>query len=145
VPEPSLAAEVLGPSPTAEAAEASSAVGVVTVEEMMELAMCRYIDFPGIGVIDLEAPQLPEKVLEMATERMFVEPSIMEMIASVSEVLHDYERAGGFAPATAAEMAEGAFEVPAVVWTSLGPLHRWVPGPTTRWASGTTRLVPHDT
>jgi hypothetical protein len=28
-----------------------------------------------------------------------------------------------------------------VVWTSLGPLPRWVPGPTTRWAPGTTRLA----
>jgi hypothetical protein len=34
---------------------------------------------------------------------------------------------------------------PAVVWTSLGPLHRWVPGPTTRWAPGTTRLALHGT
>jgi hypothetical protein len=25
-----------------------------------------------------------------------------------------------------------------VVWTSLGPLHRWVPGLTTRWAPKTT-------
>jgi hypothetical protein len=33
----------------------------------------------------------------------------------------------------------------AIVWTSLGPLSRWVPGPTTRWAPRTTRLVPHDT
>jgi hypothetical protein len=32
-----------------------------------------------------------------------------------------------------------------VVWTSLGPLPRWVPGPTTRWAPGTTRLGLHDT
>jgi hypothetical protein len=32
-----------------------------------------------------------------------------------------------------------------VVWTSLGPLPRWVPGPTTRWAPGTTRLGSHDT
>jgi hypothetical protein len=32
-----------------------------------------------------------------------------------------------------------------VVWTSLGPLLRWVPRPTTRWAPGTTRLGPHDT
>jgi hypothetical protein len=32
-----------------------------------------------------------------------------------------------------------------VVWTSLGPLPRWVLGPTTRWAPGTTRLVPHST
>jgi hypothetical protein len=34
---------------------------------------------------------------------------------------------------------------PPVVWTSLGPQPQWVPGPTTRWASGTTRLVPHGT
>jgi hypothetical protein len=33
----------------------------------------------------------------------------------------------------------------AVVWTSLGPLPRWVPGPTTRWAPGTTRLTLHGT
>jgi hypothetical protein len=33
----------------------------------------------------------------------------------------------------------------AVIWTSLGPLPRWVPGPTTRWAPGTTRLGPHGT
>jgi hypothetical protein len=30
-----------------------------------------------------------------------------------------------------------------VVWTSLGPLPRWVPGPTTQWALGTTRLALH--
>jgi hypothetical protein len=32
-----------------------------------------------------------------------------------------------------------------VVWTSLGPLPRWVIGPTTRWALGTTRLALHGT
>jgi hypothetical protein len=32
-----------------------------------------------------------------------------------------------------------------VVWTSLGPLPRWVPGPTTRWAPRTTRLALHGT
>jgi hypothetical protein len=32
-----------------------------------------------------------------------------------------------------------------LVWTSLGPLPRWVPGPTTRWAPGTTRLALHGT
>jgi hypothetical protein len=31
------------------------------------------------------------------------------------------------------------------VWTYMGPLLRWVPGPTTQWASGTTRLVLHGT
>jgi hypothetical protein len=32
-----------------------------------------------------------------------------------------------------------------VVWASLGPLPRWVPGPTTRWALGTTWLALHGT
>jgi hypothetical protein len=32
-----------------------------------------------------------------------------------------------------------------VVWTSQGQLPRWVPGPTTGWAPGTTWLVPHGT
>jgi hypothetical protein len=32
-----------------------------------------------------------------------------------------------------------------VVWTSLGPLLRWVQGPTTRWAPWTTRLALHGT
>jgi hypothetical protein len=32
-----------------------------------------------------------------------------------------------------------------VVWTSLGPLLRWVPGPTTGWAPGTTQLGLYDT
>jgi hypothetical protein len=41
--------------------------------------------------------------------------------------------------ATAAARAAG------VVWTSLGPLPQWVPGPTTRWALGTTRLALHGT
>jgi hypothetical protein len=88
--------------------ETSSVVGVVTVEEVMELATCRYIDFPGARVIDLEAPevpQLPEKVLDVATERMFAELLIMETIASVSKALHEYERAGGFAPPAASEAA----------------------------------------
>jgi hypothetical protein len=84
-------------------AETSSARGAITVEEVMELATCRYIDSPGVGVIDLEEPQLPEKALEVATERMFVESSIMETITSVSKVLHEYERTGGFGTEPAAD------------------------------------------
>jgi hypothetical protein len=56
VPEASLAAEVPDPALAAGAAGTSSAAGVVTVEEVMELAMSRYIDFPCVGIIDLEAP-----------------------------------------------------------------------------------------
>jgi hypothetical protein len=43
------------------------------------------------------------------------------------------------------EAAEQTKEVPLVVWTYLGPLPRWVPGPPTRWAPGTTRLALHGT
>jgi hypothetical protein len=68
-------------------AETSSARDALTTEEVMELVTYRYIDFPGVRVIDLEAPELLEKVLEVATERMFNEPTIMETIASVSKAL----------------------------------------------------------
>jgi hypothetical protein len=75
----------------------------------MELATCRYIDFPSIGVIDLEATHLPEKVLDVETKRMFAEPSIMEMIASVSKALHEHKLAGGFAlPAASEAVPEGS-------------------------------------
>jgi hypothetical protein len=95
-------------------AESSSARVSLTAEEVMELATCRYIDFPGVGVIDLEAPQLPEKVCEVATERMFNEPMIIETIASVSKALQEYERAGSFAPAVATDTEDVALAAPAV-------------------------------
>jgi hypothetical protein len=79
----------------------------------MELATCWYINFPSVGVIDLEAPQLPEKVHEVASERMFNELTIMETIAWVSKVLQEYERAGGFAPAVAADVADAVLVTPA--------------------------------
>jgi hypothetical protein len=113
VSEPSPAFGVSGPPLTAEAAETSLARVSLTVEEVMELAMCRYIDFLDVGVIDLEAPQLPEKVYEVVSERMFNEPTIMEMIASVSKALQEYERTGGFTPAIAAETVDAALEAPA--------------------------------
>jgi hypothetical protein len=83
-------------------AETSSAQDALTAEEVMELATCRYIDFPGIRVMDLEAPQLLEKVFKVAAERMFNEPTIMETIASVSKALEEYKRTGGFALAVVA-------------------------------------------
>jgi hypothetical protein len=113
VSEPSPAVGVSGPPLTAEMPETSSARDALTAEEVMELATCRYIDFPNIGVIDLEVPQLPEKVLEVMTERMFNEPMIMETTASVSKALQEYERAGGFALAVAAEAADAALKSPA--------------------------------
>jgi hypothetical protein len=87
VPVTSPAVEVQGPLPTAEVAEPSSARVSLTVEKMMDLEACRYIDFSGVGVIDLEAPQLLEKKYEVAAERTSNEPTIMETIASVSKAL----------------------------------------------------------
>jgi hypothetical protein len=52
-------------------------------------------------------------VLEVVTEWMFTEPSIMEMIVSVSKALQEYECVGGFGPTIAAEAAYAALEVPA--------------------------------
>jgi hypothetical protein len=49
------------------------------------------------------------------------------------------------APRMLAMSTSPASEGASVVWTSLGPLPRWVPGPTTRWAPGTTRLALHGT
>jgi hypothetical protein len=53
---PTLAVEVQGPLSTAEVAESSSARVSLTIEEMVDLEMCQNIDFPGVGVIDLEGP-----------------------------------------------------------------------------------------
>jgi hypothetical protein len=108
VPVPSPTVEVKGPPATAEVAESSSARVALTAEEMMELVTCRYIDFPGVGVIDLEAPQLAEKVYEVVAERMFNEPTIMETTASVSKALQEYERADDFASAAAANAGDAA-------------------------------------
>jgi hypothetical protein len=94
----------------------------------MELATGRYIDFPGVRVIDLEAPQLSGKVLDVATERMFVEPSILETIASVSQALHQYERAGSFASSAATEAAQTVLEESATGTESVADAS--VPPPT---------------
>jgi hypothetical protein len=93
--------------------ETSSAAVTVTVEEVMELSTCQYVDFHGIGVVDLDALELPSndrEMLEVATEQMFTEPSILETIVSVSLALHQYECAGSFAPPAASEAAEAVPE-----------------------------------
>jgi hypothetical protein len=101
VPVPPPMMGVRGPPPTAEVAESSSTQVSLTVEEMMDLETSRYFDLLGVRVIDLEAPQLPEKEYDVAAaERRSNEPTIMDTIASVSKALQEYECAGGFAPAT---------------------------------------------
>jgi hypothetical protein len=78
----------------------------------MELATCRYIDFPGVGVIDLEGPQYSEKGYEAVEKRMSNAPMIRETLASVSKALQEYESAGGFSSAVGAEVADAALVAP---------------------------------
>jgi hypothetical protein len=85
----------------------------VSVEDAMDLVACRYVDFPGIGTIDLDTPELPSndrEMLEVATDRIFAEPSILDTIASVASALRQYEGAGGSALPAASEAAEGVLE-----------------------------------
>jgi hypothetical protein len=109
---PPPAAEALGPPPTVEVAETSSAQITLTAEEVMELMTCRYIDFPGVGVIDLEGPQYSDKGYEAELERMSNTLMIRETIASVSKTLQEYERASGFSSAVGAEATDVALVTP---------------------------------
>jgi hypothetical protein len=111
VPPPAV--EVQGPPPTAEVTESSSARVSLTVEEMMDLEMCQYIDFLGVGVIDLEEPHLLEKEHAVAVEQRSNELTIMETITSVSKVLQEYERVGGFSSAAAIDAEGVALAAPA--------------------------------
>jgi hypothetical protein len=45
-------------STTQEPSPAAGVSGATSVEDVMDLAVCRYVDFPGIGTINLDAPEL---------------------------------------------------------------------------------------
>jgi hypothetical protein len=109
---PSPAGHIQGPLSTTEVAESSSARVSLTVEEMVDLETCRYIDFPSVVVIDLEAPQLLEKEYEVAAERRSNEPMIMETIVSVLKALQEYECAGGFASAATTDAGDTVLAAP---------------------------------
>jgi hypothetical protein len=56
---------------TSMAHEPSTAAGAASVEGAADLSSSRYVDFPGIGTIDLDATELPSndrEILEVATE-----------------------------------------------------------------------------
>jgi hypothetical protein len=98
---------------TSTAPEPSPAAGAVSVKDVMDLVACQYVDFPGIRTIDLDALELPgndQEMLEVAIERMFVEPSILETIALVMSALRQYGGASGSAPSVAPEAAERVLE-----------------------------------
>jgi hypothetical protein len=43
----------------------SPAAGAASVEDVIDLAACRYVDFLGIRTVDLDAPKLPRNNREM--------------------------------------------------------------------------------
>jgi hypothetical protein len=78
------------------APEPSLIASAASVEDVMDLAACRYVDFPGIGTIDLNTPELPgndRELLEAAMDQMFSKPTILETITLVASALHQYEGA----------------------------------------------------
>jgi hypothetical protein len=61
------------------APKSSAAVTVASIEGVAETLSSRYLDFPGIRIIDLDAIELPgndREILEAMTERMFSDMSI---------------------------------------------------------------------
>jgi hypothetical protein len=102
---------------------------------------------PGTQEAAAEAPELMEvaaggaaATTEGGGEDALPEPTL-EVVVRSPEI--QYAEPIRSAPMTeAATSSRGGIDV---VWTSLGPLPRWVPGPTTRWAPGTTRLALHGT
>jgi hypothetical protein len=79
----------------------------------MDLATRSYVDFPGIEIVDLDAPELPSndrEMLEVATKWMFAELSIVETNALVTLALRQYEGAGGSVPPAMPEAAKAVPE-----------------------------------
>jgi hypothetical protein len=81
--------------------ESSAVAAAASIEGAAGTSSSRYVDFPSIGIIDLDTTELPSNdrvILEVATDRMFAEPSILDAIASVPSVPRQHEGAGSLAP-----------------------------------------------
>jgi hypothetical protein len=111
------------------------------VEDVTNLATCWYVDFPNIGTIDLDTLELPsndQEMLEVATKRMFAEPSILDTITSVVSVLRQYEGVGGSALPAASEAAERVLEE-----STTGTESDVVVSPPSPAGEGTGASLPH--
>jgi hypothetical protein len=90
--------------------ESSEAAAAALIEGVADAPSSRYVDFPSIRIIDLDATELPSndwEILEVAMERMFADLSILDAIASVPPVPRQDEGAGGSVPPTVLEAAKG--------------------------------------
>jgi hypothetical protein len=91
------------------APESSTAVTAASIEGAADTSTSRYLDFPGIGIIDLDAIKLPSndrEILEAVTERVFADPPLLDAIVSDPPVPRQDGDAGGSAPSAAPEVAE---------------------------------------
>jgi hypothetical protein len=96
---------------TASAApEPSAAETAVPAEDVENMSMSRYLTIPGIGTIDLDAAELPSnyrEILEAVTERVFADPSPLDVVMlGLPEPRQDRE-VNGSASFVAPEAAEG--------------------------------------
>jgi hypothetical protein len=81
--------------------ESTAVVTAEPTEGASDTSSSRYVNFPGVGIIDLDATELPSndrELLEIVTERMFADPSILDAIALVSSVSRQDEGVVGSAP-----------------------------------------------
>jgi hypothetical protein len=92
-------------------AETSSNQITLTAEEVMELATFRYIDFSGVRVIDLEAPNTQRSGLKRQRSGCPMRQRSGRRLPRC-KALQEYECAGGFSSAVGAEAADAALVVP---------------------------------
>jgi hypothetical protein len=78
-------------------------------------------------------------------KHVFKQQPLLQAFVLTGTVYRKHKKGKGRHPKILAKTGRRFWCAVVVVWTSLGPLPRWVPGPTTRWASGTTRLALHGT
>jgi hypothetical protein len=91
------------------APKSSAGVTTTLIEGAADASSSRYVDFLGIGIIDLDATELPSKereILEVTVEQMSAYPSTLDAIMSVPPVPRQDEGAGGLVPPAAPEVAE---------------------------------------
>jgi hypothetical protein len=88
-----------------------SAAGTATPTEGIEdMSTSWYLTIPGIGTIDLDATELPSndrEILEAVMERVFANPSLLDVVVLDPLTLCQDRNAGGLAPSATPEAMEG--------------------------------------
>jgi hypothetical protein len=89
----------------------TSTVGTaLSIGGAKDMLLSRYLTIPCIGVIDLDATELPindQEILEAVTDRVFTHPSLLDAIMSGPLAPRQDGDASGSASSTAQEAVEG--------------------------------------